>query len=825
MKLLYTIPTTILLLTFVVCAFSQSEEIYKINESEYYEIPGVNVIVFQDFYPDGHQGGVTVIQNGVRVLSNGDLRLDPTPGQWQPIPKMGERIVDRANNEISATLWFPDSSRNKKGFNPIIYPDLTFRYKVRVKPEGESFRISVDLEEPLPDEWYGKVGFNIELFPGFYFGKSYYMDDQFGIFPRQANGPIRYGEDEKLLLDPMAEGKRLIVVPDNEKEMIVIEAGGNDMELLDGRGEHNNGFFTVRTLLQKGKLKNATEMIITPGYEKGWTYKPVIHVSQVGYHTGQSKVAVIELGKEDKGLSEVSLFRVSEQGGLTKVKTAKPETWGRFLRYNYLHFDFTEVKTAGLYKVIYGDVESIPFQIGERIYDRHVWQPTLEYYLPVMMCHMRINDRYKVWHGLCHNDDALMAPSDWIHFDGYKQGPSTYTKFPPYAHVPGINMGGWHDAGDYDLRVESQATTMRLLAEMYELFGVDYDETTIDQENKLVEMHRPDGKPDVLQQIEHGALTVVSGYESLGRLYRGIIAAEKRQYTHLGDGATMTDNLFFDSSLYPDGRSATKSAKMDDRWVFTEKNPRRELGVAASLATSYRALKGFNDTLANDCLEIAKALWEEHKESGQLGMINTSAALLLSTGESMYAEYIIDNQEQIFERMRWMAPSIARVAAKIDNKKFNERLKSAMEEYAKSIDEAVNETPFGVQYRPNVWGAGWGIQSFGVNQYFLHKAFPDIFDAEPMFNALNFVLGVHPGSNSASFVSGVGAESILVAYGVNRDEWSYIPGGSVSGTALIRPDFPELKVWPYFWQQTEYVMGGGATNYMFMVLAAKDLLK
>jgi hypothetical protein len=42
----------------------------------------------------------------------------------------------------------------------------------------------------------------------------------------------------------------------------------------------------------------------------------------------------------------------------------------------------------------------------------------------------------------------------------------------------------------------------------------------------------------------------------------------------------------------------------------------------------------------------------------------------------------------------------------------------------------------------------------------------------------------------------------------------------ISGTALIRPDLPELKVWPYFWQQREYVMGGGAENFMFLALAA-----
>jgi hypothetical protein len=43
-------------------------------------------------------------------------------------------------------------------------------------------------------------------------------------------------------------------------------------------------------------------------------------------------------------------------------------------------------------------------------------------------------------------------------------------------------------------------------------------------------------------------------------------------------------------------------------------------------------------------------------------------------------------------------------------------------------------------------------------------------------------------------------------------------------TALIRPDFPELLVFPYLWQQTEYVMGGGSSHYMFLVLAAQQLL-
>ena len=46
----------------------------KLNDKEYFELPGVNVMAFQDVYPEGHQGGVSIIQNGIRVATNGDIR-------------------------------------------------------------------------------------------------------------------------------------------------------------------------------------------------------------------------------------------------------------------------------------------------------------------------------------------------------------------------------------------------------------------------------------------------------------------------------------------------------------------------------------------------------------------------------------------------------------------------------------------------------------------------------------------------------------------------------------------------------------------------------
>ncbi len=831
-----------LLITPWICATGRAEEQKStdgltINEQEYLEMPGLNVMLAHDFYPEGHQGGVGVIQNGRRVATNGDLRLEPAPGQWQPLPKVGKRVVDRQTEEVSVRMEYPDPQRDRQGFNPIFYPDLHFGYVVKIKPAGQSFRIIVDLDQPLPAEWIGKVGFNLEFFPGILFGKSYYLDGQAGIFPRQDNGPGYRDEQKEYQPVPLASGKKLVLAPESEEQRLtIVEVAGGDLQLIDGRARHNNGWFVVRSLVPPGATRNAIEWLVTPHAIPGWKSSPVVQVSQVGYHPRERKVAVIETDVRDERRLPASLLRISENGGLEKVMETTPKDWGRFLRYHYFQFDFTAVTTPGMYEVQYGDYRTSPFQINPEIFKRHVWQPTLEYFLPIQMCHMRVNDRYQVWHGACHLDDARMAPVNHDHFDGYLQGPSTLTAFQPGEHVPGLNQGGWHDAGDYDLRVESQSETIRGLALAYEEFHVDYDETTIDQQNHVVELHQPDGKPDILQQIEHGALAIVGAYHSMGRLYRGIIEPTLRQYVMLGDPTNLTDNQIFDPNTPAAGVSPVgRPGSADDRWVFTEDNPKRELEVAAGLAAAARALRGFNDGLSQDCLQIARQLWEATKEKDHLQRVGLAVELLAATKDRQYADFLVGLTDQISRDMEQTAGEIdweigdtswlaARSLALVNNEAYRQRIRQALKTYRVEVERRAQKTPYGVPYEPDIWGAGWDIQRFGFEQYYLHTACPDIFPADDMLSAINFVLGCHPGANTASFVSGVGAKSLTVAYGFNRADWTYLPGGIVSGTALIRPDFPELLEWPYLWQQTEYVLGGGTTDYLFLILAADHLL-
>lgn len=795
------------------------------------------------------------MMNGKRIATNGDLRFEPTPGQWQPVPKQLSREIE--NGKIVTTLCYPDSSRHDTGFKPMYYPDLQLTYKVTLEASGKGFIVTVDLNQPIPEELIGRAGFNLELFPGNLFGKPWIMDDKSGIYPQQPNAPIleqqsyldisigdfrpdnAQAADLKQLLgkgyspftadsivaEPYAVGQSFTSSPDDPAMRFTVKSLTTPLKLYDGRMNHNNGWFVLRSEIPAGATKGAVRWYIEPSVVEGWRYTPVVQTSQVGYLPAQSKVAVIETDRRDSPLPYAELMKI-EADGVRAVKQVPVEEWnGDFLRYKYLKADFSDITDPGMYRLSYGESVSPVFKIGSDVYDRGVWQPVIEYFLPVQMCHMRVMEKYRVWHDACHMDDAAMAvPGNLI--DGYAQPEESLTDVRPLERVHGLNEGGWHDAGDFDLRIESQSTESYILANAYEAFRPDIDVTSIDHESHLVEIHEPDGKNDILQQVENGMITVVNGYLGLGRLYRGIITNTLRQYVLLGDAAAMTDGV---------------PGNADDRWVFTENNPDREIRAAAAMAASARVLRGFNDTLATHCIDIAKEIFEQsvkaettvpvdpHDAAVGMGRVRAAAELYRTTGEQAYFDYLLSHWDlcvQSAVSSAWcLVPIEKQMEGQKKYKKQTAAFREALVRYSNELSQQSAETPYGVPYRPSIWGAGWEIQALGYKHYYLAKAYPDIFTADLVANALNFILGCHPGTNQASFASGVGATSATVAYGLNRADWSYIPGGVVSGTALIRPDFPELLTFPYLWQQAEYVLGGGSSHYMFLVLAVKDLLQ
>jgi endoglucanase len=835
------IITGALLVLFQVNSFSQR---LQLNDLGYFETPGVNIFVYSNQYTgmfnDEKNAGIEIIHHGVRTSTGGAVRLQNTPEQWDLVPVVVDRKIDKATNTISLGLR---------------YNDYDFNSMISVTPKDNGVLITVILDKPLPEKLEGSAGFNLEFIPSSYFRKTYLIDGKPGAFPLYPSSPTRMeplsnkvmqyaghttfddrGRKEFIVPGPLATGKTLLLAPEDPEHFVKIQALDADLMLYDGRDLAQNGWFIVRSILPSKKTGTVLQWYLEPNAIPNWKRAPVIQFSQVGYHPVQEKVAVIELDKDDAPLQKATLFQVTPEGKYIEKLTADVIQWGKYTRYNYLKFDFTSVKDPGIYFIRYGNQSTNTFLIGKDVYS-NIWHPTLDVWFPVQMDHMLVNEGYRVWHGAPFLDDALQAPVNHQHFDGYRMGPTTDTKYKDYERIPGLNIGGWFDAGDFDIQTLSHVGVLLNFVDAWEKFKVDRDETFIDQATRYVDIHRPDGKPDILQQIEHGALNVVAQVENIGHPVRGIIVPNLYQYHHLGDAINETDNLPYNPDLKPYESDGKSSGTMDDRWAFTNRSAFLDYSTAAALAAASRALKEFNKTLADRCLAAAKKMWDENfdkpqnpnQPGGQMygtgSEISAALQLFITTKEDKYSKRFTELLWPFLDRSvvgRGGISTALQALPYMDND-FKNKLKGYIVKYKESIDAYAKENPYGVPITSRGWGGNSGVINFAITNYYANKAFPDIISAEYVFKGLNYIFGCHPYSN-ISFVSAVGTHSKEIAYGINRADFTFIAGGVVPGLLLFQPDFLENKEdWPFFWGENEYIIDICAA-YVFLSNAVNEMV-
>ncbi len=523
--------------------------------------------------------------------------------------------------------------------------------------------------------------------------------------------------------------------------------------------------------------------------------------------------------------------------GCKEVFSGEVKPWGRWLRYQYARFDFSSVREPGIYAIEYAGKRNPPFRIAKDVY-ANIWQPSLDTWLAQEMDHVKVREGYRVWHGLSHMDDARQAPVNYTHFDGYAMGPSTDSPFKPGEHIPGLNVGGWHDAGDFDIRTQSQDAVITDLVLTREFFHADWDETTIDEKARYVQIRKPDGVPDVIQQVEHGVLQILAQYKAVGHALNGIIEPTLEEYTHLGDAASQTDGEIYSDKMGPLESDGIHSGLPDDRWAFTTRSTPLEYDAAGALAAASRVLRGYSDQLADECLKTASRVWDdEHSHApnivhsfnttgGDLQSEEVKAAveLLITTkGGDPYRKRLTELWPVIQQRFMFLNWTAVRAIPYMDAQ-YKANLEQAVRAHKVRTDDYLSKNPYGVPITMGTWGGAGAAVGFATQMYFLHQAFPEIIGPEYTLRGIDYVLGMHPASN-VSYVSTIGTNSRLIAYGNNRADYTFIPGGIIPGVVIVEPDFPELKdSFPFLWFENEYVVDT-VTSYILAANAANAVAK
>src|ERR1700756_2122077 len=129
----------------------------KVTDKNYLDTQGFSVFLYDSTYHpvfvDQKNTAMEMILHGQRIATNGDVRLMPTPEQWDLVATLKGHQADKENNRLMAHLAFPTF-------------DFNNTRKAAANP-GEK-GATINLGEPLSQKLAGRAGFNLEFLPSIY---------------------------------------------------------------------------------------------------------------------------------------------------------------------------------------------------------------------------------------------------------------------------------------------------------------------------------------------------------------------------------------------------------------------------------------------------------------------------------------------------------------------------------------------------------------------------------------------------------------------------------------------------------------------------------
>ena len=159
-----------LLSTLILAAVTGKAQDLTLNDLGYFERQGVNVLVFSNSFNGGFNdeknSGIEIIQHGVRAIQGGAVRLNNTPEQWDLVPKMTSRNVNREQGSIEVGMRYDDydfdsrvvvTAHGKSVEVPGFQATTRFDQGVRRCVEYLLAHPELQVEDPAFDAWCDRV--------------------------------------------------------------------------------------------------------------------------------------------------------------------------------------------------------------------------------------------------------------------------------------------------------------------------------------------------------------------------------------------------------------------------------------------------------------------------------------------------------------------------------------------------------------------------------------------------------------------------------------------------------------------------------------------
>jgi len=731
-------------------------------------------------------------------------------GYW-PYDRMPQKKVDLGNGTITFRGTIPQAGVS---------------YDQQVSIAGNRIRIRIRRE----GNWTGNhwESFFLELPFNNYKGAQIRADG------RLLKLPETYSKEGETVV---AGVRRLECNVDDPSLNLIIE-GGLGLRVIDRRS-----FSHPRYLVSMGLPEAAGQYVdlylTLPQMpdEDAWA----VRYSPIGYPVRGEKKVVLEWPKH---LSRPADDRVQLQRAdgtvVTQGRFGQTVTL-RHMQGAFAMFDFSRVREPGDYRVVWAG-GTVEFPIRRSVFEDKLWEPTLDYFIPFQMCHAQVGLGPNVTgHGHCHMDDGIRVPAKFGGTDGFVAYECTGTPYNAGDPVP-CARGGWHDAGDCDLNIYAQGFSTYVLALAYEEFGIERDVATLDVSAQTFTAGRPDGTPDILQQVEWGALWLLSMMQPDGRSYVGVVVQPRLRRNDIA-WEQMTDN---------------KPGTGDERHVYVDYHAELQCMQAAALCAVSRVLKEARPELAQRCVQAARKAYDyfrTHDEvyrrtayfypstKGRDGNVAVALGeLYMTTGDPAYLRELeamtgkIQNLDLAYPAKRessgasyWYAPPVlARLAQRLPDGRLKAACLSTCRRAAQFHAERLSGRPWAGHYTDfGKLGNTAAAHTRAFDAYWISQVAPDVVSVDKAVQPMLWTYGFHPFSDVA-FVSGLGLDGpkhifSLHLRAVLKPELGTVPGAPVPGMTAVNPYFPDNVL--YYFDEGNVPNGectiAETTLYLFAVNAMK----
>ena len=469
-----------------------------------------------------------------------------------------------------------------------------------------------------------------------------------------------------------------------------------------------------------------------------------IVVNQVGYLPQWSKVALwVNANTTRRRVELIDITTNKRVYTITATRKHKDIQTGHYIR----AIDFSAFNLQGQYLLRAGKTQSLPFSIGNKIYQSPLRLLLRSYYL--QRCGIDVFDpETGLNHAVCHINDGLIK-----HTDNINQANDII-----YAN------GGWHDAGDNGKYVATTAVTVGRILALYEQYPYLFTHFSLDipeSNNKL---------PDVLDEMKVGLNWMLLMQRADGAVYRKL------------SGESWPAGLTPDQDIqkrYVYGISSPETAKAAAAWamaarIYKYKHPKQAARYLKAAKKSWSYLQTIDEQVFDYYEEDNKGsgpyMYNETDSEAYLTFdwddrLWAAMELFITTGDKSFQRYVNQTLPQTtLEIFEWKNPSSLALAHALFNpalsahNKWRENVKNKIMARANVLLNNIAASGYRIANSRFLWGSNKMTIEEGIILVYAYRLSKDTAYLDAAIYQLDYILGSNP--FNMTFVTGVGKNPV-----------------------------------------------------------------